>query len=157
MRAKFQAWQAARNGESYAVVRVDLPPPPVRLPPELDADYFVEQLCAGRRFEELVEELGGRSQLLPQDAMYAWARTELLKDPTRFAQRVGLPESSPRHRRQVEHVWPEIGTRLDGRFQGETYAALVVAAPEHKAGRALQIINGPSPSAECPRRASGAW
>ena len=89
--------------------------------------------------------------------MYAWARTESLKDHTRFAQRAGIPESAPPRRRQTEHVWPEIDTRVDGRFQGETYAALVVAAPELKAGRALQVINGPSPSAECPRRASGAW
>ena len=50
----------------------------------------------------------------------------------------------PRRRRRVEHVWPEIGTRLDGQYEGETYAALVVAAPRLKSGRALQIINGPA-------------
>jgi hypothetical protein len=33
---------------------------------------------------------------------------------------------------------------FDGQFGGETYAALVVAAPKLKSGRALQIINGPA-------------
>lgn len=48
-----------------------------------------------------------------------------------------------RRRRKVEHAWPAIGTRLDGQFEGETYAALVVAAPTLKSGRALQLISGP--------------
>ncbi len=90
--AKFRARQAAEDGEPYAAIKVELPLPPVQLPPEHDPDYFVEQLNAGRPFEELVEELGGRFQLLPQDAVYAWVRTELLKNPTRFAERVGIPE-----------------------------------------------------------------
>jgi site-specific recombinase XerD len=89
--AKFRAWQAAKDGEPYAAIKVNLPLPPVQLPPELEPDHFVKQLNAGRPFEELVEELGGRFQLLPQDATYAWARTELLKNPARFAERVGIP------------------------------------------------------------------
>ena len=52
--------------------------------------------------------------------------------------------SRPRRRRRVEHLWPAIGTRVDGQFQGETYAALVVAAPKLRSGRALQVINGPA-------------
>ena len=51
-------------------------------------------------------------------------------------------DASPR-RSRVEHAWPEIGTRLDGQHEGETYAALVVAAPKLKSGRALQVITGP--------------
>jgi hypothetical protein len=49
-----------------------------------------------------------------------------------------------RRRQKVDHAWPEIGTRLDGQFLGETYAALVVAAPKLKSGQALQVINGPA-------------
>jgi hypothetical protein len=49
-----------------------------------------------------------------------------------------------RRRQKVDHPWPEIGTRMDGQFLGETYAALMVAAPKLKSGRALQVINGPA-------------
>ena len=55
-----------------------------------------------------------------------------------------VPTTSKPRRQRVVHAWPEIGTRLDGEYEDETYAALVVAAPNLKAGRALQIINGPA-------------
>ncbi len=32
---------------------------------------------------------------------------------------------------------------MDGQYEGEVYAALVVAAPKLKSGRALQVISGP--------------
>jgi len=90
--AKFRTWQAAAEGEPFAAVKVNQPVSPLKLPRELDPDYFVEQLNAGRPFDELVEQLGGTFQLMPQDAMFAWARTEILKNPARFAERVGIPE-----------------------------------------------------------------
>ena len=55
-----------------------------------------------------------------------------------------VPTTSKPRRQRVVHVWPEIGTRLDGPYEGETYAGLVVAAPKLKSGRALQLITGPA-------------
>ena len=56
---------------------------------------------------------------------------------------VAADQATPQRRHKVEHVWPEIGTRLDGEFMGESYAVLVVVAPKLKSGRALQLINSP--------------
>jgi len=64
-------------------------------------------------------------------------RTEPQQDADSSAQ-------SARQRRKVTHVWPEIGTRLEGEFHGQTHAALVIAAPKLKSGRAVQVITGPA-------------
>jgi len=49
-----------------------------------------------------------------------------------------------RRSRRIERSWPEIGVRLEGAYEGETYVGLVIAAPKLKAGRALQVISGPA-------------
>ncbi len=90
---KFRTWQAGKKGEPCAAIRLGRPiKPKLELPREFEPDYFLEQLNAGRSVDDLTEQLDGSFQLLPEDALYSWVRTELHKNPTRFAERVGIPE-----------------------------------------------------------------
>ena len=50
---------------------------------------------------------------------------------------------APRRRRKVDHAWPEVGARLEGEYQGQTYAATVTLATNLKSGRAVKVITGP--------------
>lgn len=88
---RFRQWQADQEGEPLAAIKVDMPPR-LTLPRELTAEYVTEQLNAGRSPDDITDELAGRYSLLPQDAMFAWARGEILANPARFAERTGIPE-----------------------------------------------------------------
>jgi DNA polymerase III subunit beta len=60
------------------------------------------------------------------------------------AEAVPTPAEVRRRRSKVDHAWPEVGTVLEAVYEGQTYTALVIAAPKLKAGRALQVITGPA-------------
>ena len=53
-----------------------------------------------------------------------------------------MPESSRRQRHRVAHVWPEVGTLLEGSFQGQLFTAVIVNAPKLKSGRAIFVTSG---------------
>lgn len=90
----FRQWEAKQATEPMAAVRVGEMPRRIKLPRELSDEYVLEQLNAGRSFEEIQAECGGTFNLLPADALFAWARSEILRDPTRFAERTGIPQLS---------------------------------------------------------------
>ncbi len=54
---------------------------------------------------------------------------------------VASPSSA---KRKSEHAWPEIGTLLEGEYRGQVHTAVVVNAPSHKSGRAIQVTSGPA-------------
>jgi integrase len=89
---RFRQWQAKLDPEPLAAVKIGQMPPRLRLGREFDPAYVTEQLNAGRTPEEIMEERAGTYSLLPPDALYAWARTEILKNPARFAERTGIPQ-----------------------------------------------------------------
>jgi len=53
-----------------------------------------------------------------------------------------VSSSSRRQRHRAEHAWPEIGTLLEGSFQGQVFTAVIVNAPKLKSGRAIFVTCG---------------
>ncbi len=59
------------------------------------------------------------------------------------------PKTRKRKRRQVKHNWPPVGTILEADYEGQHYGVAVVAAPQHKTGKALKILTGPATGVVC--------
>jgi DNA polymerase-3 subunit beta len=71
--------------------------------------------------------------------------------PSEDAAKTGTATSArmPRRRRKVDHAWPDVGSRLEGEYQGQSYAAVVIQAAGSKSGRAVQVITGPAAGQTC--------
>lgn len=62
---------------------------------------------------------------------------------------VPAPRKPRRKRRRVKREWPDVGTILEAEYEGATYQAEVVEAPQYRSGRAIRILSGPAAGNVC--------
>ncbi len=90
---QFRNWEASRSQEPPVAIKISSPIERIQLPQELTPEYYLDQLNSGRSPAEL-KYLEGTYKLLPRRDVYESWRSEFLKDPAEFAQRIGIPQLS---------------------------------------------------------------